>query len=96
MSTNPNDNPDSQYLCARCGHPQSDHPVYKKCAGFAVAEKVQLMVVIKEGDIKCVYVNGERVAGRKPWASENMIWRNITIDKAVLQKAMGNKAIERD
>lgn len=25
---------DGQYLCARCGHPESSHPT-AKCAGFA-------------------------------------------------------------
>jgi len=36
MSTNPNDS--VQYLCARCGHPESEHPCHG-CVGFAFEER---------------------------------------------------------
>lgn len=29
---------DAQYLCARCGHPRSEHPS-KKCAAFAIERR---------------------------------------------------------
>ena len=89
MNKNPNDNPNSQYLCARCGHPESEHPVYKKCTGFAISQNVTLITVELNKKIICVYLNGERIAGRNPAPLEGSVWREIVISKDSILEAIG-------
>ena len=87
MSTKPNDN--AQYLCARCGHPESEHPVYKKCTGFAITQNVTLIVVVAQSKIICVYLNGERVAGRKPSPLDGAVYLEKVISKDSFLEAIG-------
>ena len=53
-------------------------------------QKVTLLAVT-DGNRKiiCVYLNGYRVAGRKPWASETSVWREIEISKRDILAAIG-------
>ena len=53
-------------------------------------QKVTLLAVT-DGSCKiiCVYLNGYRVAGRKPWASETSVWREIEISKRDILAAIG-------
>ena len=47
-------------------------------------QKVTLIAVTDDNrKIICVYLNGYRVAGRKPWAADDSIWREIDVCRNV-------------
>ena len=53
-------------------------------------QKVTLLAVTDSNrKIICVYLNGYRVAGRKPWAADDSIWREIEINKRDILAAIG-------
>ena len=53
-------------------------------------QKVTLIAVTDDNrKIICVYLNGYRVAGRKPWVADNSIWREIEISKRDILAAIG-------
>ena len=54
-----------------------------------IEQNVTLVVVTKNTKIICVYLNGERIAGRKPYASEDCIWRDIILSKESITTAIG-------
>lgn len=56
---------------------------------MTVEQKVILILVTLNDKIISVYLNGERIAGRKPYASEGCIWREVEISAKALLKAIG-------
>lgn len=76
-----------QYLCARCGHDKSAHPL-KKCAVFCLENNVTLLTFVIDKNIAAVYINGNRVYGRKVFAGEAGIWREISVSKDDIMKAI--------
>ena len=59
-------------------------------------QKVTLIAVTDDNrKIICVYLNGYRVAGRKPWVADNSVWREIEISKLIC-KAREYEDIKND
>jgi hypothetical protein len=56
---------------------------------MTVEQKVILIVVTLNNKIISVYLNGERIAGRKPYASEGCVWQEIEVSKKALLEAIG-------